>query len=132
VIGLRVKDGVVLAVEKLVHSKLLVPGANRRVQMIDRHIGLVRSRISNLHPLLTATQASSGLLADGRHIANRARDEAAGYRSNYRELAPLKVSCSRAISNCPRLTTSRLGVGGPSKPLCAGIYPLLFRTAIRL
>lgn len=49
-IGLRVKDGVVLAVEKLVHSKLLVPGANRRVQMIDRHIGLVRSRISNVKP----------------------------------------------------------------------------------
>jgi len=41
-IGLRVKDGVVLAVEKLVHSKLLVPGAsNRRIQTIDKHIGLV-------------------------------------------------------------------------------------------
>ena len=41
-IGLRVKDGIVLAVEKLVHSKLLVPGAsNRRIQTIDRHIGLV-------------------------------------------------------------------------------------------
>jgi hypothetical protein len=43
-IALRVKDGVVLAVEKLVHSKLLVPGANRRIQTIDRHIGLVRLR----------------------------------------------------------------------------------------
>ena len=41
-IGLRVKDGIVLAVEKLVHSKLLVPGANRRIQTVDRHIGLVR------------------------------------------------------------------------------------------
>ena len=41
-IGLRVKDGIVLAVEKLVHSKLLVPGAsNRRIQTIDKHIGLV-------------------------------------------------------------------------------------------
>ena len=49
-IGLRVKDGVVLAVEKLVHSKLLVPGANRRIQTIDRHIGLVRlSRHSYLN-----------------------------------------------------------------------------------
>jgi 20S proteasome subunit alpha 7 len=79
VIGLRVKDGVVLAVEKLVHSKLLVPGANRRIQAIDRHIGL----------------ASSGLLADGRHISNRARDEAANYRDNYRELAPLKELSDR-------------------------------------
>lgn len=42
-IGLRVKDGIVLAVEKLVHSKLLVPGtSNRRIQTIDKHIGLVR------------------------------------------------------------------------------------------
>ncbi|KAI9513185.1 20S proteasome subunit [Russula earlei] len=78
-IGLRVKDGVVLAVEKLVHSKLLMPGANRRIQAIDRHIGL----------------ASSGLLADGRHLANRARDEAANYRDNYREPAPLKALADR-------------------------------------
>lgn len=49
-IGLRVKDGVVLAVEKLVHSKLLMPGANRRIQTIDRHIGLVRSRMSDFDP----------------------------------------------------------------------------------
>jgi 20S proteasome subunit alpha 7 len=48
-IGLRVKDGVVLAVEKLVHSKLLVPEANRRIQTIDRHIGLV-CRFVLYHP----------------------------------------------------------------------------------
>ena len=42
-IGLRVKDGIVIAVEKLVHSKLLVPGANRRIQTVDRHVGLVRT-----------------------------------------------------------------------------------------
>ncbi|KAH9973088.1 20S proteasome subunit [Lactifluus volemus] len=78
-IGLRVKDGVVLAVEKLVHSKLLVPGANRRIQTVDQHIGL----------------ASSGLLADGRHLANRARDEAANYRDNYREPGPLKALADR-------------------------------------
>lgn len=41
-IGLRVKDGVVLAVEKVIHSKLLVPTANRRIQTVDKHIGLVR------------------------------------------------------------------------------------------
>jgi len=78
-IGLRVKDGVVLAVEKLVHSKLLVPGANRRIQTIDRHIGL----------------ASSGLLADGRHLSNRARDEAANYHDNYCEPSPLKALADR-------------------------------------
>lgn len=38
------KDGVVLAVEKLVQSKLLIPGANRRIKNIDRHIGMVREQ----------------------------------------------------------------------------------------
>ncbi|KAI6047306.1 proteasome subunit alpha type-3 [Pisolithus marmoratus] len=64
-IGLRVKDGIVLAVEKLVHSKLLVPGANRRIQTVDRHIGM----------------ATAGLLADGRNVANRARDESSQIRT---------------------------------------------------
>jgi 20S proteasome subunit alpha 7 len=50
-IGLRVKDGIVLAVEKLVHSKLLVPGAsNRRIQTIDKHIGLVRVSFEQAAP----------------------------------------------------------------------------------
>jgi len=78
-IGLRVKGGVVLAVEKLVHSKLLVPVANRRIQTIDQHIGM----------------ATSGLLADGRHIANRARDEASNYRDIYNSPPTLKTITDR-------------------------------------
>jgi 20S proteasome subunit alpha 7 len=73
-IGLRVKDGVVLAVEKLIHSKLLVPGANRRIQTIERHIGM----------------ATAGLLADGRNISNRARDECAHVRNVMREQPTVK------------------------------------------
>nr|VWP00548.1 Methyl-accepting chemotaxis protein I [Ganoderma boninense] len=78
-IGLRVKDGVVLAVEKLIHSKLLVPAANRRIQTIDKHIGL----------------ASAGYLADGRHLSNRARDEASSFRENYRAPATLQYVVDR-------------------------------------
>ncbi|KAI0053096.1 20S proteasome subunit [Auriscalpium vulgare] len=78
-IGLRVKDGIVLAVEKLVHSKLLVPGANRRIQTIDRHIGL----------------ATSGLLADGRHLANLARHEASNFREQYRAPPTVKNLAER-------------------------------------
>lgn len=40
-IGIRCKDGVVLAVEKLVTSKLLKAGANQRIATIDRHMGAV-------------------------------------------------------------------------------------------
>lgn len=41
VIGLKGKDGVVFAVEKLVTSKLYEAGANRRVFTIDKHVGMV-------------------------------------------------------------------------------------------
>ncbi|KAF9263554.1 20S proteasome subunit [Marasmius fiardii PR-910] len=78
-IGLRVKDGIVLAVEKLVHSKLLIPEANRRIQTVDKHIGM----------------APAGLLADGRQLANRLRDESASYRDNFRAPAPLKYVADR-------------------------------------
>ena len=36
------KDGVVLAIEKVVTSKLFEPGANKRLFIIDHHIGMVR------------------------------------------------------------------------------------------
>lgn len=42
-IGIRCKDGVVLAVEKIISSKLLKPGANKRISTVDRHVGVVRS-----------------------------------------------------------------------------------------
>lgn len=67
-IGIKAKDGVVLAVEKLVSSKLLVAGKNKRIQTIDRHIGV----------------AYSGLLPDGRHFVNRGREEAELFRNIYK------------------------------------------------
>lgn len=41
VIGLRGKDGVVLAAEKLVMSKLHEAGTNKRIFNIDKHVGMV-------------------------------------------------------------------------------------------
>lgn len=72
-IGIKCKDGVVLAVEKIINSKLLVPGRNRRIQTIDRHIGVVYS----------------GLLPDGRHFVNRGREEAQSFKSVYK--TPISV-----------------------------------------
>jgi len=73
-VGIRCKDGVVLAVEKLITSKLLKPGANKRIATIDRHLGVV----------------SSGLVPDGRHFVSRARDEAASWRQVYK--TPISTS----------------------------------------
>lgn len=44
-IGVRAKDGIVLGVEKLILSKMLEEGSNRRVFSIDRHIGMVKMQI---------------------------------------------------------------------------------------
>lgn len=74
VIGLRGKDGVVFAVEKLVTSKLYEPGANKRIFNVDQHIGM----------------AVSGLISDARQIAETARSEASSYRTQYGVGIPLK------------------------------------------
>ncbi len=41
-IGIRCKDGVVLALEKIISSKLLKKGANKRIASVDRNMGIVR------------------------------------------------------------------------------------------
>eukprot|EP00397_Hematodinium_sp_SG-2012_P041034 GEMP01045102.1.p1 GENE.GEMP01045102.1~~GEMP01045102.1.p1 ORF type:complete len:252 (+),score=56.14 GEMP01045102.1:46-801(+) len=66
------KDGVVMASEKLLLSKLLVDGTNRRTAAIDKHIGMV----------------SAGFTTDARQILDRARGEASSYKSNYDEKIP--------------------------------------------
>ncbi|KAI8115743.1 hypothetical protein FF38_11117 [Lucilia cuprina] len=68
-LGIRAKDGVVLAVEKVTTSKLLKPGSNKRIQTVDKHIGVVYS----------------GMNPDGRHVVGRARDEARNWRDQFRE-----------------------------------------------
>ncbi|GIY60430.1 proteasome subunit alpha type-3 [Caerostris darwini] len=73
-IGLRGKDGVVFAVEKLVTSKLYEAGANKRIFTVDRHVGM----------------AVAGLIADARQVVETARKEAATYRSDYNDAIPLK------------------------------------------
>jgi len=82
VIGLRGKDGVVLAVEKLITSKLYEEDSGSRIFTIDRHIGL----------------AFSGLNADGRAVVQIAREEASSYRQQYDRPIPLKILNDRLSS----------------------------------
>lgn len=78
-IGIRCCDGVVIATEKLIHSKLLVKNSNRRIASVDLHIGI----------------GSSGLSADGRHIVKRAREEAQNYKNTYKTPIPAKIIADR-------------------------------------
>jgi len=67
-VAVRCKDGVVFAVEKLIRSKMLVEGSNRRIHTVASHVGM----------------ACTGLYsADSRVLVNRARSECEGYKNNY-------------------------------------------------
>jgi len=66
-IGIKCRDGVVVAVEKPQQSKMLVEGSNRRIFGVDKH----------------ASIAVTGFVADGRQIVNRAREEAKNYEDTY-------------------------------------------------
>lgn len=82
VVGLRGKDAVVLAVEKIVSSPLYEEDAAARLFTIDKNIGL----------------ALAGLLADGRYIVDIARQEAANYRQQFDRIIPLKILTERISS----------------------------------
>eukprot|EP01101_Sappina_pedata_P003727 TRINITY_DN1503_c0_g1_i1.p1 TRINITY_DN1503_c0_g1~~TRINITY_DN1503_c0_g1_i1.p1 ORF type:complete len:261 (-),score=114.71 TRINITY_DN1503_c0_g1_i1:129-872(-) len=78
-IAVRVKDGIIFGVEKLIVSKMLVEGSNKRIQPIDLHAGM----------------AVAGLVADSRQIVNKARTEAQEYESFYRHKIPIKILSER-------------------------------------
>ncbi|KAG2689868.1 hypothetical protein I3760_09G160400 [Carya illinoinensis] len=82
VIGIKCKDGIVLGVEKLITSKMMLPGSNRRIHSVHRHSGM----------------AVAGLAADGRQIVARAKSEATNYESVYGEPIPVKELADRVAS----------------------------------
>ncbi|KAG8068228.1 hypothetical protein GUJ93_ZPchr0005g15141 [Zizania palustris] len=82
VVGIKCKDGIVLGVEKLVTSKMILKGSNRRVHSVHRNTGL----------------AVAGLAADGRQIVARAKSEAANYEKVYGEPMPVKELADRVAS----------------------------------
>uniref|UniRef100_A0A0E0PPA9 Proteasome subunit alpha type n=1 Tax=Oryza rufipogon TaxID=4529 RepID=A0A0E0PPA9_ORYRU len=82
VVGIKCKDGIVLGVEKLVTSKMILKGSNRRLHSVHRHSGL----------------AVAGLAADGRQIVSRAKSEAASYEKVYGEPMPVKELADRVAS----------------------------------
>lgn len=79
VVGIRCQDGVVLGVEKLIHSKMVIADSYKRIFTLSKHAGI----------------AIGGVIADGRRIVNRGREESSGYKKNYGIEMPGKVLASR-------------------------------------
>jgi len=73
-LGIQTKEGVLLAVEKRVESKLMVPASNKKIMEIDTHLGAVYS----------------GLQADGRTLIDYARVQSQSYWFTYDEPMPVK------------------------------------------
>ena len=74
-VGVRCRDGVILGVEKLLASKMLVPGSARRLFGVDAHVGI----------------AVAGLLPDARFLVAQAREAARGYKGSFGEACPPRV-----------------------------------------
>lgn len=69
VVGVISKDSVVLAADKRITNKLIIPSSLEKIYEIDKHIGA----------------ATSGLVADGRKLVQEARLEAQRNRMVYDE-----------------------------------------------
>lgn len=67
VIGIKCKDGIVLASEKLIFSPLLVEQTNKRIYNINENIGML----------------IGGRIPDGRIVMERAREETKSYEAKF-------------------------------------------------
>merc|ERR1711916_268768 len=81
-VALRCVDGVVFGVEKLLVSPMLLPGSNRRVATIGRHIGV----------------ASAGFVADARALIARGNEEAGSWKATYGSDIGISVLSNRLAS----------------------------------
>eukprot|EP01091_Cochliopodium_minus_P009232 TRINITY_DN2228_c0_g1_i1.p1 TRINITY_DN2228_c0_g1~~TRINITY_DN2228_c0_g1_i1.p1 ORF type:complete len:253 (-),score=69.30 TRINITY_DN2228_c0_g1_i1:33-791(-) len=68
-VGIKTKEGIILAAEKRVQSKLMVPSSIEKIMEIDSHIGA----------------AMSGLIGDARTLIEHARVEGQHHRFTYDE-----------------------------------------------
>lgn len=76
------KDGVVFAAEKLFSSALLVPGSDKRIFALDKHMGMT----------------ASGLVGDVQHLVKHARKEAEAYKANYAIPISVKLEADRVAA----------------------------------
>merc|ERR1711934_690283 len=82
VVAVKCRDGIVMAVEKMVRSKLLVDGSSRRTFTVAQHAGVT----------------VAGFQADARQIVLRARAECEQYKQQYGGVIPPHVLNDRIAS----------------------------------
>lgn len=92
-LGIKYKDGIVLAVDKRITSKLVEAGSIEKIFQIDENIGA----------------ATSGLVADARVLIDRARIEAQANRITYNEPIDIEILAKR-ICDFKQLYTQHGGV----------------------
>lgn len=92
-LGIRYKDGVVLAVDKRITSRLIEAVSIEKIFQIDENIGA----------------ATSGLVADARVLVDRARVEAQSNRITYNEPIDVEILAKR-ICDFKQLYTQHGGV----------------------
>lgn len=78
-VAICLKDGVLFATEKLLASKMLVPGTHKRTYPVHRRAGMV----------------ICGLVPDGRQLVNRGREECNNYKNAYAEEMPPHMLAER-------------------------------------
>lgn len=92
-VGIKVDQGVVLAVERRLESTLIVPGSIEKIFEIDEHVCC----------------AASGVITDARSLIEHARVEALNHRYTY--LEPITV---KALTQTVSDMALNFGEGDPS------------------
>ena len=92
-LGIKYKDGVLLAVDKRVGSKLIEARSIEKIFQVDENIGI----------------ATSGLVADARILVDRARIEAQANRITYGEAIDVELLVKR-LCDFKQLYTQHGGV----------------------
>jgi proteasome alpha subunit len=78
-LGVKCEEGIVLAVDKRIPSKLVQPESFEKIFQVDTHIGT----------------AASGMIADARQLVERARLEAQIHRLTYDEDISVSLLCKK-------------------------------------
>ncbi|KAK4346123.1 hypothetical protein RND71_036299 [Anisodus tanguticus] len=60
VVGIKCKDGIVLGVEKLIPSKMMLPGSNRRIHSVHHHSGMGLRKLSLLSSFVMSLLSGAG------------------------------------------------------------------------